>query len=213
MTSKPYKYLRDDFPPLPVKLNHMDLYINFLDAYVEVSNILWISALRELDKIELDARDLEIIDISWEKPPGGRHETNPKFEYHRDINKLLVMPDGTIRAGETFKLKTVTRCVPSDNILEGIYKDATPDGAPQQFMSQCQQWGFQRIAPVFDDCRAKCSMRTTIEADSALYAPDIQWNYRSGNQSGRAPNTQTRGHLREKLLRTKTTSLWPHIYS
>ncbi len=166
MTSKPYKYLRDDFPPLPVKLNHMDLYINFLDAYVEVSNILWISALRELDKIELDARDLEIIDISWEKRPGGRHETNPKFEYHRDINKLVVMPDGTIRAGETFKLKTVTRCVPSDNILEGIYKDATPDGAPQQLMSQCQQWGFQRIAPVFDDCRAKCSMRTTIEADS-----------------------------------------------
>ncbi len=66
MTSKPYKYLREDFPPLPVKLNHMDLYINFLDAYVEVSNILWISALRELDKIELDARDLEVIDISWE---------------------------------------------------------------------------------------------------------------------------------------------------
>ncbi|HTZ18095.1 MAG TPA: DUF3458 domain-containing protein, partial [Dissulfurispiraceae bacterium] len=45
------------------------------------------------------------------------------------------------------------------------YKDTTPPGAPQQYMSQCQQWGFQRIMPVFDDCRAKCTMTTTIEAD------------------------------------------------
>jgi aminopeptidase N len=33
-------------------------------------------------------------------------------------------------------------------------------------MSQCQQWGFQRILPVIDDCTAKCTMRTTIEADA-----------------------------------------------
>ena len=38
--------------------------------------------------------------------------------------------------------------------------------APQQYISQCQQWGFQRIMPIFDDCTAKCTMRTTIEADA-----------------------------------------------
>ncbi len=64
-------------------------------------------------------------------------------------------------------MRTVTHCFPSDHILEGIYKDATPPGAPQQYMSQCQQWGFQRIMPIFDDCRAKCTMTTTIEADAA----------------------------------------------
>ena len=61
----------------------------------------------------------------------------------------------------------MTICHPSDSILEGIYKDVTPPGAPQQYMSQCQQWGFQRIMPIFDDCRAKCTMRTTLEADVA----------------------------------------------
>ena len=50
--------------------------------------------------------------------------------------------------------------------MEGIYKDATPPGAPQQYVSQCQQWGFQRIMPIYDDCRAKCTMTTTIEADA-----------------------------------------------
>ena len=56
--------------------------------------------------------------------------------------------------------------MPTDNILDGIYKDTTPPGCPQQYMSQCQQWGFQRILPVFDDCIAKCTMVTTIEADA-----------------------------------------------
>ncbi len=64
-------------------------------------------------------------------------------------------------------MRTRSVCRPSDYVLEGIYKDVTPPGAPQQYMSQCQQWGFQRIMPIFDDCRAKCTMRTTLEADVA----------------------------------------------
>ena len=58
------------------------------------------------------------------------------------------------------------RCVPSDTILEGIYRDTTPPGCPQQYMSQCQQIGFQRILPIIDDCTAKCTFRTTLEGDS-----------------------------------------------
>ncbi len=166
MSSNRYKYVREDFHPLPVKLNHMDMYINFVESYVEVTNILDISALVDLNSVELDARDLEIIAISWEQPPYGFSGSNLPYNYLQDYNKLILTPDQVIKAGARFKIRTLTRCVPSDNILERIYKDVTPTGAPQQYMSQCQQWGFQRIAPVFDDCRAKCTMVTTIEADS-----------------------------------------------
>ncbi len=101
--------------------------------------------------------------------PGERpHREGLSVEYDdlQDQHKLVVRLPRTVAAGERFKLRTRTRCVPSDNILEGIYKDTTPPGAPQQFMSQCQQWGFQRIMPIFDDCRAKCTMTTVIEADA-----------------------------------------------
>ena len=32
-------------------------------------------------------------------------------------------------------------------------------------ITQCQQWGFQRIVPCFDDMMAKCAYTTTIIAD------------------------------------------------
>ncbi|MGC8603461.1 MAG: M1 family metallopeptidase, partial [Desulfomonilaceae bacterium] len=166
MTEKQYKYVRKDFRPLPVRLRHMELYVNFLDSFVEVTNILDVSALVDLDKIELDARDLEVLHVSWEQFPARNILCDVKYSYFEDKNKLMIFPDHIVRAGEVFKVRTVTRLVPSENVLEGIYKDFTPPGAPQQYMSQCQQWGFQRIAPVFDDCRAKCRMLTTIEADA-----------------------------------------------
>lgn len=166
LTERSYKYFREEFPPLPVKLHHMELYINFLDSYVEVENILDVSAVKDLKKIELDARDLEIVDVSWNQAPPSSGNSHVTYEYLRESNKLVVMLDKPIRTGERFKLRTTTRCIPSEKVLEGIYKDVTPSGAPQQYMSQCQQWGFQRIAPVFDDCRAKCRMLTTIEADA-----------------------------------------------
>ena len=161
-----FKYVREDFPPLSVRLHSMKLYINFLHDFVEVTNILDVTAEKEMDSVELDAKELEIIDVSWEQEPLGHGASKINFEYERDRNKLIIIPESRIAQGSRFKIKTVTRCVPSDHVLEGIYKDVTPDGAPQQYMSQCQQWGFQRIAPVFDDCRAKCLMYTTLEADS-----------------------------------------------
>ncbi|MDA8433139.1 MAG: DUF3458 domain-containing protein, partial [Nitrospiraceae bacterium] len=82
-------------------------------------------------------------------------------------NSLIAQLPHRVEKGGAFFVRTVTRCFPSDHILEGIYRDATPPGAPQQYMSQCQQWGFQRIMPIIDDCRAKCTMTTTIEADSS----------------------------------------------
>jgi aminopeptidase N len=161
-----YKYLREDFGELPIRLEHLDIYLNFFDDRVEATNRLRMTAVRELNEVSLDARDLEILSVEWIPGPDEAEES-VKYDYLAGQNKLIVSLPRRIRIGESFCLRTRTVCRPSDFIFEGVYKDVTPPGAPQQYMSQCQQWGFQRIMPIFDDCRAKCTMRTTLEADVA----------------------------------------------
>jgi aminopeptidase N len=168
LTEQFYRYRREDFGELPVKLNHLTIHLNFKDDFVDAVNVLDISAKEPLGRIELDAKDLEVVKIEWLsnddrlEDPGAALE----FDYRRQDNKLVIPLPKRVEPGARFRVRTTTRCIPSDNILEGIYKDATPPGAPQQYMSQCQQWGFQRIMPIYDDCRAKCTMTTTIEADA-----------------------------------------------
>ncbi len=163
------KYRREDFGDLPVKLHHLTIHLNFIDGDVEASEILDMTALQPLDAIELDANDLVILGV-WrlDSPDASPDGAVPlEYDYREKENKLRVLLSRPVAADERFHIRTLTRCTPSDHILEGIYKDATPEGAPQQYMSQCQQWGFQRIMPIFDDCRAKCTMTTTLEADAA----------------------------------------------
>ncbi len=169
MKDPAYKYRREDFGELPVKLNHLDIYLNFLDDLVEATNLLDMTAIQSLDQIALDAKDLEIVQVEWidEKAPLEEPGQKIHHEYRVKESKLLVPLPRHIRGDERFLIRTTTRCFPTDNMLEGIYKDVTPPAAPQQYMSQCQQWGFQRIMPIFDDCRAKCTMATTLEAAAA----------------------------------------------
>ncbi len=162
-----FKYQREDFGPLPVRLEHLTIYINFALEAVEARNCLQMTAVKAIDEIRLDARDLEIKKVEWCKGPEDDKGSPLAFEYEREKNSLAIRLPRRIEAGERFFVRTESRCFPSDNLLEGIYKDTTPPGAPQQYISQCQQWGFQRIMPIFDDCRAKCTMTTTIEADAA----------------------------------------------
>lgn len=63
-------------------------------------------------------------------------------------------------------MKTDTVCIPTEHILEGIYYDHTPEGAPRTLTSQSQQWGCQRIFPLPDRMRAKAYWTTTIVADT-----------------------------------------------
>lgn len=198
MSHKRYKFRREDFGELPVILDHLNIYLNFLDNRVEAVNCLSMTAREPLEELRLDAADLEILRVDWcRRKDGCRHSdtTLPcfanalcgptaseskdsllregtafiplEFDYQRDQNKLIVKLPHSVEAGDRCCIRTVTHCFPSEHILEGIYKDATPAGAPQQYMSQCQQWGFQRIMPILDDCRAKCTMATTLEADAA----------------------------------------------
>ena len=166
MADRRYKYVREDFGELPVKLHHLTIYLNFAGDHVEATNCLEMTALQNFRTLQLDANSLDIISVQWCTGPADKGSPL-NYEYVREKNRLIVDLARDIKAGEKFFLRTFTRCFPSDHLLEGIYKDTTPAGAPQQYISQCQQWGFQRIMPIFDDCRAKCTMTTTIEADSA----------------------------------------------
>lgn len=168
MGERRYKYRREDFGPLPVSLRHLTIHLNFLaEPVVEATLRLDMEARQPLSELSLDANSLEILSVEWVAGPAEGADTPLAYDYRRDANKLVLKLPRQVAEGESFSLRTRTRCFPSEHILEGIYKDTTPPGAPQQYMSQCQQWGFQRIMPIFDDCRAKCTMTTTLEADSA----------------------------------------------
>jgi aminopeptidase N len=166
MADRRYKYRREDFVELPVALNHLTIYLNFLEDRVEATNSLDMTSKVVLEKLALDAKNLDILNVEWCSGPSGE-ATRLAYEYNQKRDKLLIDLPKRVEAGERFVVRISTHCFPNDHIFEGIYKDATPPGAPQQYMSQCQQWGFQRIMPILDDCRAKCTMTTTIEADAA----------------------------------------------
>ncbi len=164
MEEKSYKYLREDFGDLPATLNHLTIYLNFFGDYVEATNCLEMTASEAMHELNLDANGIEILKVDWCESP--LDEGTPlHYEYLRPKNRLFIRLPGIVEKGEKFFVRTVSRCFPSDHLLEGIYRDQTPSGAPQQYVSQCQQWGFQRIMPIMDDCRAKCTMVTTIETD------------------------------------------------
>jgi len=166
LTNRRFKYRREDFGELPVDLHHLTIYLNFKGDTVEARNVLDMTARIECSQLELDAAGLEILEVQWLPASERSAPISLGYEYEKDRNKLRVHLPRPVKPGDRFGLRTFTRCRPSDHILEGIYKDTTPPGAPQQYISQCQQWGFQRIMPIFDDCRAKCTMTTTLEADA-----------------------------------------------
>ena len=162
MTTTDYRYNRADFRPLRVTLEHLDIHLSFEGGEVHGTNTLRMIAREQTSRVRLDARDIEIHEVTWI----GDEERPLEYEYRASENALVMTLPRTVQADTVFTIRTRSTCIPSDNILEGIYLDTTPEGCPQQYMSQCQQWGFQRILPVIDDCRAKCTMITTIEGDA-----------------------------------------------
>lgn len=162
--NKKYKYNASDFEERPVTLEHMDISLNFLDGKVYGTNTLRLRLRQRAHKVVLDARDLQIDAVELVNPEGSKLL---QFTYSPRVARLHIELPRSMDPGELVSIRTRTVCTPSDSVLEGIYRDTTPPGCPQQLMSQCQQWGFQRILPVIDDCTAKCTMTTTIEASAA----------------------------------------------
>ena len=133
-----FLFERAAFRRPPAQLEHVEAVIRFFEDRVEAEGRLTLTARVPMTEIELDFN-------------GGK------------TRRALPRP---VAAGERFELDVENVFEPSDRVLYGIYRDTTPAGCPQQYMSQCQQFGFQRILPVIDDCTAKCTFRTRLEGDA-----------------------------------------------
>ena len=138
-----YVYKRSEFRRPPAQLEHVDMEIRFYEDRVEASGTLHCRAREALREIALDCDGKKVVyPLDREYVPGERFTVAVEHVSH---------PDG--------------------KRLEGIYRDVTPGevrapARPQQYMSQCQQYGFQRILPVIDDCTAKCTFHTVMEGDA-----------------------------------------------
>ena len=155
-----FRYYPEDFGEIPVKVVHMDLTFDVYDDHTRVTSLLTARTLdSSLQTLALNAKDLEIISITLE----GRRVT---ADYRRAEAKIRLTFQPRVPPGTEFTVRTETICHPTRNILEGLYYDETPHGAPPTQITQCQQWGFQRLVPCIDDMTAKCTYMTTIIARS-----------------------------------------------
>ena len=156
--AKLYKYTPEDFGKLSIKVLHMDLDFDIYNAHTDVTSRLKAKALQSLKELQLNAKNLEIHAVSCDACAITHH-------YQEKEDMLTIIFGREIKKNETFTITTKTTCKPTKNVLEGLYYDETPENCPPTQITQCQQWGFQRIAPCIDDMTAKCTYITTITAD------------------------------------------------
>jgi aminopeptidase N len=154
-----FRYYPEDFGELTVRVLHMDLVFDVFDDTTKVISHLTAEVRDQpIRELVLNAKDLEIITITSDSGA-------VTFEYDRDHALLTLSFERELSPKTRVTLRTETICHPSDHLLEGLYYDWTPPGAPPTQLTQCQQWGFQRLVPCIDDMTAKCTYTTTIIAD------------------------------------------------
>ena len=154
-----YRYYPEDFGELTVKVVHMDLLFDMFADHTKVTSHLKLRILdNSINELELNCKKLELLSVSC-------REYEIDYEYREKDDILLIKFDQIVPENTEILITTHTICRPTKNILEGLYYDETPAGAPPQQITQCQQWGFQRIVPCIDDMTAKCTYTTTIIAD------------------------------------------------
>ena len=156
--ARDFKFYPEDFPELPVKVRHMDLVIDVYDDHTNITCDQLFIAEKDLNSVALDARKLEVKTVECER--------EIEYNYDEKKAKLNVTFKEPVKKGEKVTLHTKTTCKPTANDLEGLYYDETPKGAPPQQITQCQQWGFQKLVPSFDYMNTKCTYKTKIIADS-----------------------------------------------
>jgi len=156
-----FRYLRSDFGEIPVRVLHMDLSFLVGDDKTTVHSKLHLQSKdAPLRTLTLNANNLDILSVACDTYPVTHdYDTQNSFLH---LSFAPPVPPNT-----RFVVETATICRPTANMLEGLYYDATPSGAPPQQITQCQQWGFQRIVPCIDDMTAKCTYTTTITANAA----------------------------------------------
>lgn len=154
-----FKYYPEDFGALDVEVIHMNLQFDVYDDHTVVDSAIFVKTLKEISQIELNAKNLEVAEIDC-------YEEKCTYKYLQEENVIRIKFAKKVRKGKELTIKTKTICRPTNNVLEGLYYDETPKCCPPQQITQCQQWGFQRIVPCIDDMTAKCTYKTTIIADN-----------------------------------------------
>ncbi|MDD1660651.1 MAG: DUF3458 domain-containing protein, partial [Methanomicrobiales archaeon] len=120
MAERIFRYYPGDFGELPVTILSMDLTFEIHDDHTRVTSALRArSRDRSVKTLALNARDLEILDISCE----GR---TVSFRYDRPAALLSIDFLSRLPPHTEFTLHTLTVCRPTANLLEGLYYDATP---------------------------------------------------------------------------------------
>ncbi len=158
MSTAEYRYHLAEFPAPNVSVRHITLTFDITETQTRViAETTFLSLVNSLSTLTLNAKNLEILKVRI----NGR---TARYRYEGDILEVT-LPHHAHR-GAHITLWTETICRPTTNILEGLYYDTTPKGLPKTQITQCQQWGFQRIAPCIDDMRAKSTWTTTIIADN-----------------------------------------------
>jgi aminopeptidase N len=159
MTDRMFRYYKEDFGNVPVHVVHMDLIFEVFADHTKVTYDLHAESRETpLQELVLNAKNLEIISVNCPD-----HECSHRYDIAK--SSLIIRFKDPILPQTRFVIHTETICRPTKNILEGLYYDETPPGAPPQQITQCQQWGFQRLVPCIDDMTAKCTYVTTIIAD------------------------------------------------
>ncbi|KAL4108621.1 hypothetical protein PRIC1_000334 [Phytophthora ramorum] len=177
---KRYRFTRQDFQPLKTKPLHFDMVFDITEEKVKVTlqTTLKHTGKDALSQLKLNAKELEILSVEqFDKftPLGDGKDfvthvqsfAEPRalaYEVDKEDHFLVVKFAKPVQAGEEFVLRTVSVATPTENILEGLYFDYTPEGAPKTIITQCQQHGFQRIVPCVDTMDAKAYYTTTIVA-------------------------------------------------
>ncbi len=160
MTERLFRYYQDDFGKIPVHVIHMDLIFDVFDDHSKVTSDLHAESRDQpLSELSLNAKNLEILAV---RCPGR----DSSFDYDTRKSLLVIRFSEPVPPSTQFTVHTETICRPTKNLLEGLYYDETPKGAPPQQITQCQQWGFQRLVPCIDDMTAKSTYTTTIIADA-----------------------------------------------
>ena len=119
-----FRYYPEDFGEVPVTILHMDLTFDVHDDHTRVTSFLTARTLdRSVQVLDLNAKDLEIVSVTSE----GRRVT---AEYRKAEAKLRLTFQPRFPPGTEFTIRTETVCRPTKNILEGLYYDETPPGAP-----------------------------------------------------------------------------------
>ncbi|WP_332449085.1 M1 family metallopeptidase [Methanoculleus sp.] len=155
-----FRYYPEDFGAIPVEVLHMDLIFDVYDGHTRVVSALTAETLETpLASLALNARDLDILRAAC----AGYTTTHT---YDRNAALLTVTFDPPVPPRTRFTLETETICRPSSHVLEGLYYDGSCSGGAPVQITQCQQWGFQRLVPCLDDMTAKCTYTTTILADN-----------------------------------------------